>query len=369
MNTHEQTYHLIEHYLNGELAGDALIQFENELATNPELASEVAMQQLSREITVQANRHELRVKLKNSMTQFDKQQQQKKYLKYSAAALLITAGVVFYLLNKQSESAFEKTVVEPQKTTAAIIQKKSTDTLSKPIVETLQEYVVTKTTVIPKKENKKTRNQTPPPQNSTVSVSKQVTEKTPKTITAEPAVATTQKIEEPLVSASKKFNCDNVVIKAQPTINLTCIGEANGAIIFSNELITGGTLPYQVTYKKETSKKFKNLYAGYYTFTIIDANKCFSVIDIELEEKECLKANHTLNLVFETEIVLYESNGKTAKLTVFTKNGLPVFEHHYTNAVSWNGTDNGGVKQTTGLYYYIIKTDNETINGQITILN
>ena len=117
------------------------------------------------------------------------------------------------------------------------------------------------------------------------------------------------------------------------------------------------------------SSVFRNLYAGYYNFTIIDNNNCLTKIEVEIEEKECLKTSHTLNLTFESEIVLYKANGTSTKLTIFDKNGIPIFENITDDDVIWDGTNTSGNLQRSGLYYYIIKTNSETINGQVTILN
>ena len=113
MNKHEETYHLIEHYLNGELSGDALLQFEQQLATNPEMATALELQQLSREITMQASNHDLRAKINAGIKQHDQQQQQKKYIKYGAAVVVIALSIAGYLLLQSFNESAKTTPTEP----------------------------------------------------------------------------------------------------------------------------------------------------------------------------------------------------------------------------------------------------------------
>ena len=158
-------------------------------------------------------------------------------------------------------------------------------------------------------------------------------------------------------------------IVAQPTIDTACIGEANGGISFSDKPFSGGQSPYTVYYKNKAGETFKNLYAGYYNFTIKDKNSCTTDIEVEVPEKLCPKTSHTLNLAFESTIKLYESVGVMTTLKVYNKNGELVYEISSVDEIKWDGTNNNGIAQPTGLYYYTITTATKTIKGEITILN
>lgn len=372
MNQHEETYHLIEQYLNHELSGDALIQFENELHTNRQLAAELEVQQLTREITVQASNFELRNKIKTGVHQFDKQQTNRKYTQYGVGALILLVGITSYFYfnteNKTTEQlptiqpkAKKTVVVKPLKTEKLPREEKTTElTESQPVkhfdkvvvIDSSQKQVEKETIAqptLPREEKKQAIVVEEPKKNQTTPISS---------------------VDTAIQSITPKpFDCSNTTITAQPQVTAPCVGEANGEVVFTPKNIKGGTPPYRVQYKNEVASAFKDFFAGYYHFTIVDYNKCTSKIEVELQEKACLKTSHTLNLSFETELLLYKSTGVNAKLTVFNKNGVPIYESISDGDVIWNGTDSSGELQRSGLYYYMIKTASETINGQVTILN
>ncbi len=384
MNKHEETYYLIENYLNGELAGDTLLQFEQELSTNPEMATALELQQLTREITVQASNHDLRTKMNAGIKQYDQQQLQNKYIKYGIAVAIIALSIAGYFFFQSYNESANIIPVEPVdiETPAQVVVAIPTPTVKAP------QWIDSVKTPTSKPLEPATPSKEPSTAkaDSEVSTTPDVTVKEEKEPLSASAIApaTVEKKnpikEMPIQETTKElppvrkttpttFDCSKVKIGAKPTIDTACIGEANGGVSFADKPFSGGQSPYTVYYKNKAGETFKNLFAGYYNFSIKDQNGCTTDKEVEVPEKFCPKTNHTLNLAFESAIMLYESVGVMATLKVYNKNGDLVYEISSVDEIKWDGNNNNGIEQPTGLYYYTISTETKTTKGEITILN
>ncbi len=384
MNKHEETYHLIENYLNGELSGDALLQFEKQLATNAEMATALELQQLTREITKQASNHDLRAKMNVGIKQHDQRQLQNKYIKYGTAVVVIALSIAGYLLLQSFNESANTTPTEPVEVEkpAQVLLVTPTPTVEAPQLSD----AVKKPTSTPLEPVTPSKAPTTAKAAVEAPSTPDVTEKEKKEPLPVPAIVpiTVEKTnpikETPIQETPKElppvrkitpttFDCSKVKIVAQPTIDTACIGEANGGVSFADKPFSGGQSPYTVYYKNKAGETFKNLFAGYYNFSINDQNGCTTDMEVEVPEKFCPKTSYTLNLAFESVIKLYESVGVMATLKVYNKNGELVYEISSVDKIEWNGNNNNGIAQPTGLYYYTISTATKTIKGEITILN
>lgn len=128
---------------------------------------------------------------------------------------------------------------------------------------------------------------------------------------------------------------EDLIIKATPK-NISCNGAANGSITLA---VTGGTLPYTYTWKKDGilfpgNTDIQNLSPGLYTVVITDANSCFPKTDtIPITQPDPI----VITLNKQANVTCF--GDKTGAVSVDIAGGVP-FENTpgvFTYACSWTG--------------------------------
>lgn len=99
MRTEIQTYNLIEQFLKNELSPDELISFKEELANNPELAQDVASQQMIQDIAINSHLSTIKDKTNQYNPYFNPSIRASKYKNFALAfvTLIGTAGIIFMI--------------------------------------------------------------------------------------------------------------------------------------------------------------------------------------------------------------------------------------------------------------------------------
>ena len=114
---------------------------------------------------------------------------------------------------------------------------------------------------------------------------------------------------------------DEIIISTDSENNITCFGDADGAISIS---VTGGTLPYQYTWTKNnlpfsTIEDIANLGPGNYTISVTDANGCGpATANFTIMEPPLL----TVTLGNQTNILCYSA--ATGAISVNVGGGTPI---------------------------------------------
>jgi PKD repeat protein len=128
--------------------------------------------------------------------------------------------------------------------------------------------------------------------------------------------------------------------------DIMCNGENNGIAELS---CTGGTPPYSYLWSLngETTQSIGNLYAGYYSVTILDSRNCEFITDVLIEEPDLLHV--------EASVDVSICIGESTDLTATAYGGVSPYSYE------WTGIGPGQtitVSPFTETVYYVQATDN-----------
>lgn len=164
--------------------------------------------------------------------------------------------------------------------------------------------------------------------------------------------------------------CTGITITYKINTEASCTDDETGAITLGSP--NGGTQPYQYSLNNNTFDSdyyFDNLAAGKYVLSIKDKNNCISKSPITIEEKNCQNENEASAFNPQNgEIFLIPIIGQ-GQITIFNSSGIIVFQNSVSEGDNWNGTDNSGNVLSTDVYTFVIQSDNETHQGEVTIIN
>jgi gliding motility-associated-like protein len=163
----------------------------------------------------------------------------------------------------------------------------------------------------------------------------------------------------PFSKSYKITEPDAIVITTDLEKDITCFGNANGAIAIT---ITGGTLNYNYTWTKDNlpfanTEDFSNLSPGVYVVSVSDANNCGPVTaTFTITEPPVL----VLNLVSQTNVLCFGT--ATGAIDINVVGGTPiqispgVFDYNY----AWTGP-NGFTSSNKNLSAIFAGTYNLTV--------
>ncbi len=174
-----------------------------------------------------------------------------------------------------------------------------------------------------------------------------------------------------------KIICGEIVLSDYRT-KPSCIGEQNGAIIFSNNSLTGGTSPYKTyIYQLDNEDNYldkRQLASDQYAMKVVDANGCIDTIpNISITEQRCLKRINDSFSPTYGESWEYPKITGVSECTILIKDiaNHTILEKQILldEETDWNGFLENGTMISQGIYFIEIKDEQETyVIGSITII-
>ena len=363
MNNEFQISDKVVQYLNGELIGKDLSEFEELLKISSAVREELELEQLIRSSVIDFELLQWKEGIKS---------ERKKQLKVSRVGKLIS--IVFLLTLSSSwlfihlsnnDDVHEVYSNEAQKRPVNSFLVKNQQ-LKKPIVHSTLEV----------KEHKNIKEEILTKEIVDVENSLNVT-------TSDSLVVKLNEVEEPYISKIEEVEKSNKILPvpvlcdysifSNVTTQPTCEGRNTGKIIIDVQH-GEGVAPYkfQVVGQPEwnQSNVISDLAGGYYRLAIQDANDCMTELTEEyfVEEKYCFTPEPGFNPDFETWEYQFESDFDY-RIKIVSKRGVVIVNAEANSNFVWDGTDNQGNRVLPGLYWYEIKRNEELIKrGNVTVL-
>jgi hypothetical protein len=368
LNQDENTYDLIDQYLQGDLAEDH--PFIQLIKDDEELALEVEVRRLIPDAVVDYRLMEVEKLVAKKRAEF-LGQDAFKWKKLFWALPVLLAGMIAYFSLPDTKNIG---VVPNEKVTQRellLIPQNAHEVQ----VETVQKE---NTLIEPTKIEKAKE----------VIGSKEEIKNEPIIVIEEnPYVSFEEKKELPVVNSEKTESvlaknesvatianpCVGIRIKAYVEEGRPCIGAEDGYLNLKD--VRGGKAPYQFSINKQRfqeDSKFAGLKSGEFDVFVKDANDCETVVyeKYSLKSKNCSQiAEH----VFNPQVGTWEVPNKMDKageLDIFDKDGQRIFFKHFVKSenITWSGTANSGELLLPGVYIYRINySDGVVEQGRITI--
>lgn len=363
----DNTYDLIDQYLQGELADNH--PFVQQIKDDQELALEVEVRRLIPDAVVDYRLMSVEKLVTSKRTEFLAQDAFNwKKLLWAVPVVLVGTLAYFTLsepkqnavVSNEKESAKELVLI-PQNAPEVhfeVAQKENTLIEPAQITKSKEE--------IGSKEEVKNE----PPT---------IIEENPFVEFEDPKQKHSVQAEEKSVAAKQEAvitpanPCLGIRIKAYVEENRPCKGAEDGYLNLKD--VRGGKAPYQFSINKQRfqeDSKFTSLKSGEYDVTVKDANDCEAVVyeKYSLKSKNCSQsAEHVFNPHVNTWDVPNNLE-KDGELDVFDKSGQRIFAKHFDKSekVTWGGTANSGELLLPGVYIYSINySDGVVEQGRITI--
>lgn len=355
----------IDQYLNGELIGKELQAFEDQIASNPDLATEVELQRTVNDAIFDNGLLDYKEKIAGDLKKIN---QRKSGLRLGLIVLIaIGTGVLTYTL-------WPKDTLEPyQKEEEIVFNNMNPDSIVKIPTHSSEPTPLRGNMKLSGVEENNTEPQDPAQDTNTVNSTNN------NTITTSPTSDNEDHSNETVIEdLCKKVKITSKIKHSEP-----CVGEITGTINFTN--IQGGTSPYRCTIEKEknhTNKTtFNNLGTGDYYLSIIDANECETVVDsnFQILGKHCLKPfRYEENTFIPAKgfspdfenWIFKDSEGRNITLEIYDKRYQKIREFKNQKIIEWDGTNNSNQRVETGLYVYIVKIEGiPAQKGTVTVMN
>ncbi len=354
----------IDRFLEGKLSVEENDAFIRSMQTDKELADMVKIQKVANEVIRTKQLLRLKEKMEADFSGTNRFNSFNRFLLFSLAALTMGVGAYWYLNIKE--------VAKVEETALSVLPIINTDT-----IQSSNKEILPATTA-----NKGSKEKIQAANSST----KDSVQQADRLFVDPPIVPNTtnnkQNSNPDLVNTSVPFSdkktvdCSSFALHNAIKISGSCAEEPTGKISIDVFEIKGGASPYLISVSAiapSFSEKTDFLYvrAGNYIVSIKDKNECLVKKEIEVEERECAKANV---FAFTPDLEKWKIPVKQKKygtIKIFSKSGILV----YSSAVSyesenyWDGISSGGQSLETGYYTYIINyTDGEQEAGSVSIV-
>ena len=361
MNKDQEISQLIELYLNGELSGKQLADFETQIENDASLAQEIELEQLLRGAVIDAGLMDW----KQSLNQEAKSLKQAKRVRNTAivSGLLILAGIGYWFMSSTDPKEKEISVQEKNNKVEVVEQVEGVYTIDSVIVkkqlpvnvhEALPTVQAQVKDVISKVESPKKVEDT----------------EVVKIENTKPKIKET--IAPQVQSKTNVDPCEGVSISAKVVSKPTCEGESKGELFVVNA--KGGKAPYQYQLSNATiwqsANSFVFLSKGKYTVTIKDSQDCVNNVKLigDIVSENCYKPAEGFNPNYETWIYKMDWEGST-QVEIYNKAGLKVFATEVEGDFEWNARDISGAIVPSGLYRYIFVTSKgKKISSTVTVI-
>ncbi len=368
MNLDENTYELIDQYLEGTLPKDH--PFVSRLLENQELADEVELIRLMQKTVVDHRLMEVGQKLADHKQKFIDQNSKKWNKLYLAVPVSLIAIAVYLYVHKNdtTDTIAQNTQNQAPKTT--IVAKENKPLVSPRLAGTVELKKIDKQVEVNSQENKSE------PEAKT---QKEETKETqaivePHKPNASEAVVAQPSVKHELEVKNEPENpCKDLHIKAFIDSERPCKGENEGQLQIKQP--KGGKAPYEYSIDGVHFQKtnlFLGLGGGKYDISIKDADGCTVLVykDFSLQDKTCIQiAEHIFNPQEKVWEVPSDPE-KHGEISIFNENGTRVYYHTFgiSEKINWTGVDNSGVLLVPNVYIYNIKySDGVVAHGRVTI--
>ena len=364
MNQSEETYQLIEQYLQGNLAKDH--PFVQKIKEDEELALEIEIQKMIPEAVIDYRLMSVDRLIAEKRSTFLKQQKTgwQKLIWLLPVALVAALFVYFSIENRKEEKSqienkvsvefdaiSESTIAKPIESGVKVIA--NSKTISSKIYLTKNDQL----SVLSEKVVANEVNSTNIGSNTKDAV-----------VENKPVQLIEKEIIEKLVDP-----CLGVRIKVFVEEKRPCTGTNDGYLSLKD--IRGDKDPYLFSIDKkhfQSETKFVSLKADEYDIWVKDANAC----EVLVYERYSLKSKNCISFsdhVFNPNITIWDvpiNLEKAGELDVLNKNGERVFSSIFMKSekIEWNGTSISGEQLLPGVYIFSIKYNDGAIEqGRITI--
>lgn len=368
MNHNDNTYDLIDQYLQGDLAEDH--PFVQQIVDDEELALEVEVRKLIPDAVVDYRLMEVEKLVASKRTEFLGQDAFKWKKLFWALPVVLVGTLAYFSLSETKEVAVISNEKGSVTEAVSAIQKEE-----KQQIEVVQE----KKQVLGSNKISKPK---------VVIGSTDEVKNEPVTIIEEnPYVLLEDKKELPIVNSEKIENlvsknesvptpanpCLGVRMKAYVEEGRPCKGNEEGFLNLKD--VRGGKAPYHYSINKQhfqEDSKFGGLKSGEYDVYVKDANDCQTLVyeKYALKSKNC---NQIVEHVFNPHVSTWDVPNhveKAGELDVFDRTGQRIFVRPFDKSekIVWGGTANSGELLQPGVYIYSIKySDGVVEQGRITI--
>lgn len=360
----EETYELIERYLNHELLGEELKSFEQRMKSEPDFAKEVAIHKDAQELVIDQGVLEVKQKLRAIHKAETRGGNSGWKILLSGLAVVLLSATGLYLFNSRSDKSKTETVVVNSDATKSATVVKSSDA------------VVNNDsgTSIQNKNNNAVNNDVSQNVNTTIVVDSAVNKTDnvdhnrsgkEEAKTPEPSVAPVQ---------SNIPDCSKIKIYGNVVTYSSCSDKSTGKIQIGLN-VKGGKKPYTFSIDEESgygmAANYSDLAPGKYKVFAKDADGCSNLLkEVLIERVNCPKSYSFAPDRGEVWVVPVNS-GKSGEIKIQSKSLEFVYTASFTNgnAEVWNGTNKTGQDLPGGLYLFTIDySDGEVVRGEVTIL-
>ncbi len=368
---------LIDHYLSGQLEGEALHSFEQRMQADQAFREQVEVQQMTNNLLAVKEQ----LPLMEEMQRLRKKSQfRKKTIRYGMVAGGIGLGLATFLFLNDGNSPqgpdSDSLVVVQETKTPDRQPSSETQSPSKEVVK--EEEADMPTSKAPQKETENKQTQ-----------AKETKEETQKEVAVDSLPETSKrdinkeeiaekkearKEDDVVVTKEAVVDCDEVTIEVPFEVANTCQGEATGSIEVFPKEIQGGRLPYEFSLdskEKFTDRtQFEDLAKGEHRLFVRDGQGCV---------KEVLPKPHIFAQRCAPEVAFNPSFGETwqvpvpegqqGDLQIMTASGDKVYETAVFEGDEWDGRSSSGEELKAGYYLFQLKlSDGKLIQGGITII-
>ncbi|MCP4522558.1 MAG: hypothetical protein GY827_12830 [Cytophagales bacterium] len=361
LEIHEQ----ITRYLQNQLHGEELTNFQNELVNNPSLAEEVEMQQMVQAVTIDSHLASVREKMETYRPQKAKPTIPpiRNIVAITLVALLGLGGT-FYATNNYFSNTQEPTTIasitpstiedNEQIMASSNVEpiENTTTELDNSINNSIETINKTKVTT-PNKSEKTDKNNDGEFLDLSSNSKKTILGEKQSTKIGNNETNTEENIHSTSsVAPAEKNPCNQELFKVKIHTIPTCDGMQTGRIQITE--ITGGTAPYLTkmsqTQEYQEGHKFDNLQAGIHTLYIQDNKGCVYEKQLNIEAKACIK-------IYPYDPSLgkaWKHTTETDKVSIFDNQGTKVFEGSAQDgSFEWDGKNNEGETLKGGRYLFV----------------
>ena len=362
MSKEIELYERIDAYLNQELSGKDLQDFQDELVWNNELREQVDLQQLVNENVIDYRLTKVKA-LAQSYAQKSTPSQIQNYVK-GGLVLLAVSGTALYLLFPTTKESHNITVDSLSKDSTATVERSYSTAKDSGENHAFPQSLSSKTLTPSDTAVYKTALA---PDTSSALLKKEI----PSAFNLPINTTSTQVVSKKELRTENP--CAAIILQADVQVKPSCVGKNTGSIIV--ETISGGNAPYLLALGNEdftSSRTFEQLSSGNYSLQVKDSKGCISIVQKKyvVESVTCMTSGKYVISPVEGQFWKIPVEGKSAKLKIFNKGGIQIYSMDITNGSpeEWDGRDLHGSYPEPGVYLYLLEfSDGHIEQGYITM--
>lgn len=361
MSKNNDTYQLIEDYIDGVLSPSERLAFESELAVNATLKEELELHQLANDLVLESKIEHLSglVNIERARSN-SRKNLQKGILGLGLLAIAITTYIGLTNKNKNNTPP----LINKGENELVWEEKADTTQQEEVIVTPTQVEITPKTLVAtPKKITQEQLVKVDPDTFNHFNNDKKLIELDSKELKIN-TITSQERIKEAISNP-----CSSVNISFEVAPKTICENTQHGEIQL--ETITGGQSPYSTKIINEYNEFVTNGYliSGVYKVQLTDKNNCTSKLKtVELIETRCLE-DYSISRSYNSSIDIPAFDEPIA-FSVLKQNNSIYFERKFDayEAIHWDGLNLNG-EILDGYYLLTVTTHSgKTLKGTITIL-